>query len=540
LLAAVQDTVLQSRRKSPTAKSAARNTNFVFGVSRTINAGSGFLSKTANFGISHTLIGDLFMKYATISSPQGSARTRIRNAVKEGLWWAKFGNDTLVYSADKSWADASRAAVADSAPSLQSEGDIRKGDMHVVVQKGRTFQQAFPDIRVILDKGRFLVVEVTKARAKTLCSDDEVCFAIMPLAENSIVFDAPAPSRDRSARAETADVVATLSETSFTLALAHLVSFTTRLSISQSYQNAADWAESELAGMGYAARQETVNVPGPGSSANVVATKQGTGGARQLVIAVAHLDSVNHPGGPAAPAPGADDNGSGSAGILTLAAAMAGHSFEHDVMFILFGGEEQGLHGSTQFVAALPATDKTRVKAVLNMDMIGHVNTTPQTVLLEGAALSQNLIDGLAAAAAEFTGLAVQTSLNPFASDHVPFLNDGVPAVLTIEGADNANDAIHTGADTLDRVDPGFAMEILRMNAGFLAEQAGVVAVAQPGTGAPCGCGDDAPSEAARLLAHHYQALMAQYARLGATGQLQPHDVAAWQDLRAQHDLLMS
>ena len=106
----------------------------------------------------------------------------------------------------------------------------------------------------------------------------------------------------------------------------------------------------------------------------------------------------------------------------------------------------------------------------MHMDMIGSLNSASPTVLLEGAALSQSMIDGLAAAASTYTGLAVQTSLNPFNSDHVPFIQKGVPAVLTIEGTDDANDEIHSARDTLDRLNFDLALEILRMNTAFVAE----------------------------------------------------------------------
>jgi len=78
-------------------------------------------------------------------------------------------------------------------------------------------------------------------------------------------------------------------------------------------------------------------------------------------------------------------------------------------------------------------------------------------------------IDALATAAATYTGLTVETSLNPFASDHVPFINAGMPAVLTIEGGDSANGHIHSANDTLTFVDWSFATEILRMNIAALA-----------------------------------------------------------------------
>jgi hypothetical protein len=90
-------------------------------------------------------------------------------------------------------------------------------------------------------------------------------------------------------------------------------------------------------------------------------------------------------------------------------------------------------------------------------------------VLLEGAPVSSSQINALATAAATYTGLKVETSLNPFASDHVPFINAGIPAVLTIEGADSANGHIHSASDTLNFIDWSLAAEILRMNIAALA-----------------------------------------------------------------------
>ena len=141
-----------------------------------------------------------------------------------------------------------------------------------------------------------------------------------------------------------------------------------------------------------------------------------------------------------------------------------------DLVFIHFGGEEQGLFGSKHFVRTLSASQRSRVNAVVNMDMIGTLNTPEPTVLLEGRGISQPMLDGLADAASRYTSLAVETSVNAANSDHVPFLDKGIPAVLTIEGADSTNDNIHTSRDTLDRINFDLALEILRMNTAFVAK----------------------------------------------------------------------
>ncbi|MDQ2921449.1 MAG: M28 family metallopeptidase, partial [Acidobacteriota bacterium] len=156
-----------------------------------------------------------------------------------------------------------------------------------------------------------------------------------------------------------------------------------------------------------------------------------------------------------------------------IARVFQDHTSVHDLHLILFGGEEQGLFGSKHYVAGISKTEKARISAVVNMDMIGALNSSTRSVLLEGAPLSKTVISGLSKAAATYTQLKVETSLKPFASDHVPFIDAQIPAVLTIEGADNANGNIHSANDTLDTIDVEIALEILRMNVAFVAEQIG-------------------------------------------------------------------
>ena len=102
--------------------------------------------------------------------------------------------------------------------------------------------------------------------------------------------------------------------------------------------------------MDYETRAQTITLNGS-DSRNIIADKPGSGtGTRNVVLVTAHLDSINLRGGPSASAPGADDNGSGSAGLLAMAGA-EDHSGMHDLRFVLCGGEEQGLYGSQQYVA---------------------------------------------------------------------------------------------------------------------------------------------------------------------------------------------
>lgn len=488
------------------------------------------------------------MKFALMSFddsiPADAARSGTIEA--EGGFWVRLGDRVFVCAADGKW-DALRQRLA--APAGGKAG--RKADLHLVVQTGRGFQNAWPDAPVLADKGRYLIVEFDRAAAQERGDSQSPRFVIRPLPENATIYaDRPRSGAARMVEPAVAAAVAGVTRAGFQALVTHIAAYRTRLSTSADFRAAAEWARDRLQSLGLIAGTTGITVKGD-SSLNVIATKPGFGAGRGAVLVVGHLDSVNHEAGAAAPAPGADDNGSGAAGVLALATAMAPYSFTHDLVFILFGGEEQGLFGSAQYVASLSDTERARIRAVLNMDMIGCVNSQPPTVMLEGAALSQSMIDALAAAAEAHTTLEIQTSLNPFASDHVPFIDAGIPAVLTIEGSDSANDAVHSARDRLERLDMDYATQILCMNAGWLAAEAGIAA--QPGlpAGLPNGLPDGLPvppatsncdcagfgvppADAAAVaqlneVNGHYQALFAQFARLHHEGRISPAERAEWQ-----------
>ena len=76
----------------------------------------------------------------------------------------------------------------------------------------------------------------------------------------------------------------------------------------------ATWAQTALADAGYTVTTQPVP-RGGGRCRNVIADRPGSGAEpRDVVLVTAHLDSINLSAAPPSPRPGADDNGSGSAG----------------------------------------------------------------------------------------------------------------------------------------------------------------------------------------------------------------------------------
>lgn len=412
-----------------------------------------------------------YQQSAAASSRSAASSSIESKPLAQGVSWVRFGNETLLFSDDEAQPGppASRGARVP-----HRHEDVSKEQLHVVVQHGRTFQDHNPDVPVLHDRGRFLLVKLDPKQAKQLAKKHETCYGIMPLAENQAVFETRERAEARAPVAFVQNLVNKVSRTTLEQDLTKLVSFPTRHSTSAGFTNAVAWAQQQLNAMGFQTRQQVVSVNGA-NSRNIIADKRGNGSTvkRKIVIVCAHLDSINLAGGPSANAPGADDNGSGSAGLLEMARAFQAHRAIHDLRFILFGGEEQGLFGSRRYVSTLTAAERAKITAVVNMDMIGSLNSDARSVLIEGAPLSQSVIDSLSAAGATYTKLSVEISLNPFASDHVPFINAKIPAVLTIEGADNTNENIHSAKDTIDRIDYETALEILRMNVAFVATEIG-------------------------------------------------------------------
>lgn len=412
---------------------------------------------------------DRATRLAASSLPPDTRRACADPAGAVAAPWARFGDEVVLFSDQHEWRDmATRARRSTS--ELRDLGSVPKRErLHLVVQKGNLFRRENPNVSVLYDKGRYLIVDLEPEEARRLDQTDRPCYSIRPLQDNQVVFEYHTPGARRAVPVPWVQaLVDKVSHESFARDLNQFASFRTRLSGTDYYMEAATWARTQLATR-YLTRLQDVAVNGV-SSPNVIAEKRGQGlGIRDLVIVAAHLDSITAASAADSPAPGADDNASGSAGILQLARVFEDHPGVHDVRFVLFAGEEQGLRGSRHYVAGLPEDERARITAVINMDMIGSLNTSSPTVLLEGHNLSRHVVNSLALAAETYTSLRIQKSFAPYNSDHVSFLDANIPAVLTIEGSDGANEYVHTNEDTVDRIHFDLALDILRANAAFLA-----------------------------------------------------------------------
>jgi Zn-dependent M28 family amino/carboxypeptidase len=175
---------------------------------------------------------------------------------------------------------------------------------------------------------------------------------------------------------------------------------------------------------------------------NVIADTE-RGRADNVVVMGAHLDSVTK-------GPGINDNGSGTATVLTVAEQISrlGREIKNRVRFAFWGAEEEGLLGSTYYVTHLTAAQKATIALNLNFDMLGSPNgrrgvydgddsegsgTNPPA----GSGAIEKVFNDY------YGGRKLPTSPSAFdgRSDYGPFIDNGIPAGGLDSGAEKLKTA---------------------------------------------------------------------------------------------------
>jgi hypothetical protein len=208
------------------------------------------------------------------------------------------------------------------------------------------------------------------------------------------------------------------------------------------------------------------------SARNVIATKPGTGHPEQVVIVCGHLDSTSPSSAPTAP--GANDNASGTAGVLVAAEVLKDWAFDATIRFVAFTGEEQGLYGSSHYAALVAASDDS-VLAVVNMDMIAFWNSE-RAINIEGKPFCEPIMRVMQDACAEYTSLATHVYFLTCCSDHIPFSQRNMPSLLAIESDYGAYTCYHKECDTWEKNLGGFGSEVARAAIVTAAHIAGIAA----------------------------------------------------------------
>jgi hypothetical protein len=256
---------------------------------------------------------------------------------------------------------------------------------------------------------------------------------------------------------------------------------------------------------------------------NVVAWKPGYAGTNaDIYIVGAHYDSVDS-GQFSDNGPGADDNASGTAGILAVARLLAAHTFRDHLYFIAFDAEEKGLKGSWHYVDHSTTTDpaqtnlllRSRIKGMISLDMIAYnpPAATNQAHIMGGGGTNQPVRKTLHASFVRHTDLQVVDARASSASDHHPFWQRGIDSCLLIEPLNSSgyplNPYYHKLTDAVDTagyIDYPYAVKMSRAVAAWLVESAGWVPPATLRTGPEGGAAGsfvvswDAPTGMVQIL----------------------------------------
>lgn len=207
------------------------------------------------------------------------------------------------------------------------------------------------------------------------------------------------------------------------------------------------------------------------NTANVGGVLRGKGAlANEWVVIGAHFDHVGYSGGgrranPDAPRPlnpGADDNASGTAGMLILArrftemyAASEEGADLRSILFMGFSGEEMGLLGAAHYVRH-STLDADSINLMINLDMIGRLRT--DSLMVQGVHSAEGLLDRITPhlLASGLTIYADPIGQGP--SDHARFYGAGIPVLFMFTGT---HESYHRPGDHGWTVNPHGAVRIL-------------------------------------------------------------------------------
>lgn len=218
-----------------------------------------------------------------------------------------------------------------------------------------------------------------------------------------------------------------------------------------------------------------------GSYRNVVALPRSMN-SRALTLIAAHYDSTPD-------RPGADDNASGLAVMLECARLWAQSEAHMPVGFVSFNAEEDGLLGSQDFVInGLPAIPY-RIQSAHVLEMVGFRGAssatqelpfpflpaslrTPDFIGLLAKGRSNRIVNrvlklsgapGLRLLVAKTWGPLYRLLPDLIRSDHFPFWNAGLPAVLWTDTGNFRNPHYHRATDTPDKLDYSFMRDVAEL-----------------------------------------------------------------------------
>ena len=207
---------------------------------------------------------------------------------------------------------------------------------------------------------------------------------------------------------------------------------------------AADFIKQKFQSYGISAYDQQFSSTGR----NVYGVITGSEYPNKKFIICAHYDDM--PSGTIAP--GADDNGSGTAAVIEAARVLSQYTFPYTLIFAVWDEEEQGLVGS-DYYATQAAQAGDSILGVVNMDMIAWDSNNDNICNIHTAdvGITHEIYDKMVELNSQYNiGLDIVEVYpqQPY-SDHASFIENGYSAVLLIEDDNDFNAYYHTTNDLL-------------------------------------------------------------------------------------------
>ncbi|NIM19215.1 MAG: M20/M25/M40 family metallo-hydrolase [Candidatus Latescibacteria bacterium] len=269
-----------------------------------------------------------------------------------------------------------------------------------------------------------------------------------------------------------------------------LSSFGTRFTWTPQADSAAFYLKNRCEALGLPARLDTVSYRSGmwRRTFNVVAEITGSDPGQGKVILGAHYDSIDNSSysDSLAPAPGADDNGTGCAALLEIARVIKDLPLERTIEIVFFGAEEIGRWGSI-FHAEQASAKGDSIVAMLSLDAIGYDADARKDVQIryideDSGWLAEAGVVAFDAIRSSTFAEAVKPSSSPYesVSDHVSFWEQGFVAVHVFEGTNDSNPYINSEGDSISLVDFDYVVETTEAVAYLVAVTLGGASTMTP------------------------------------------------------------
>ncbi|MFC1729419.1 M20/M25/M40 family metallo-hydrolase [candidate division KSB1 bacterium] len=215
---------------------------------------------------------------------------------------------------------------------------------------------------------------------------------------------------------------------------------------------------------------------------NVIYEQRGTEYPDRIFLAGAHMDSRNGNNADSEGfAPGANDDGSGTAAILELARILSGYTFKSTIMLVAFTGEEQGLHGSRHLAERFVA-ESVNIEGMIAVDMIGNsVGEMGNSDDSSARVFSQEPAYSIHRLLAAYVKVQGETYTDDFTvrlipsidrpgrgGDHITFTQSGFASVRLTESIENY-DHQHNTEDIADYINFPYFTKNVKILAAVLA-----------------------------------------------------------------------